>query len=234
MTTKETVNMKVVASWSGGKDSCFALYKALKEGYKASSLLTFMQSETTTNFHALNVKLLDAQAQAIGIPMFKRVTTPEAYEQQFKETLLQFKMQGAEGLVTGDIYEVAGHEERWLERVCKEVGLKPIRPLWMGDTKQIFQDFIDAGFEATVVRTKNAVVGEEWLGRQLNQQFLNDILKLDNVDPCGEGGEYHTVITDGPLFKNRISLVETKKSSSNGYGRLEIVRFGVVPKTKGA
>jgi uncharacterized protein (TIGR00290 family) len=234
MTTKETVNMKVVASWSGGKDSCFALYKAIKEGYKVLSLLTFMQSETTTNFHALNVKLLDAQAQAVGIPMFKRVTTPEAYEQQFKETLLQFKAQGAEGLVTGDIYEVAGHEERWLERVCKEVGLTPIRPLWMGDTKQIFQDFIGAGFEATVVRTKNAVLGEAWLGRQLNQQFLTDILKLDNVDPCGEGGEYHTVMTDGPIFKNRINLVETKKSSNNGYGRLEIVRFEAVPKVKGA
>ncbi len=234
MTTKETVSMKVVASWSGGKDGCFALYKAQKEGYKVISLLTFMQSETTTNFHGLNVKLLDAQAQAIGIPMAKRVTNPEAYEAQFKDTLRQFKVQGAEGLVTGDIYEVAMHEERWLERVCKEVGLKPMRPLWMGDTKQIFQDFINAGFEATVVRTKNAVLGEEWLGRELNQQFLTDILKLGNVDPCGEGGEYHTVVTDGPLFKNRINLVETKKMSRNGYGHLEIVRFEVTPKTKGA
>lgn len=233
MTTKENVKMKVVASWSGGKDGCFALYKALKESYEVVSLLTFMQSETTTNFHGLNVKLLDAQTQAIGIPMAKRVTKPETYEQQFKETLLQFKAQGVEGLVTGDIYEVAMHEERWLERVCKEVGLKPIRPLWMGDTRQIFQDYINAGFKATVVRTKNSVVGEAWLGRELNQQFLTDILKLGNVDPCGEGGEYHTVVTDGPIFKNRINLVETQKSSSNGYGHLEIVRFEVTSKTKG-
>ncbi|MGF3522040.1 MAG: diphthine--ammonia ligase [Candidatus Bathyarchaeia archaeon] len=226
--------MKIVASWSGGKDSCFALYKALNEKHHVMSLLTFMQSETTTNFHGLNAKLLDAQAQALGISLVKPVTTPETYERQFKDALHQFKIQGAEGLLTGDIYEVAGHEERWLERVCREVGLQPIRPLWMGDTKQLLQDFINAGFEATVVRTKNSVIGEEWLGRQLNQRFLHEILKLKNVDPCGEGGEYHTVVTDGPIFKNRIVITETKRRSNNGYGHLEIVNFTVTPKTKGA
>lgn len=225
--------MKIVASWSGGKDSCFALYKALNEKHDVMSLLTFMQSETTTNFHGLNAKLLDAQAQALGISLVKPVTTPETYERQFKDALHQFKIQGAEGLLTGDIYEVAGHEERWLERVCREVGLQPIRPLWMGDTRQLLQDFINAGFEATVVRTKNSVIGEEWLGRQLNQRFLHEILKLKNVDPCGEGGEYHTVVTDGPIFKNRILITETKRRSSNGYGHLEIVNFTVTPKTKG-
>ncbi|MCX8151081.1 MAG: diphthine--ammonia ligase [Candidatus Bathyarchaeota archaeon] len=226
--------MKIVASWSGGKDSCFALYKALKENYQVMSLLTFMCTETKTNFHGLNVKILDAQAQALGISLVKTLTKPETYEQQFKAVLHQFKVQGVEGLLTGDIYEVAGHEERWLERVCKEVGLQPIRPLWMGDTKQILQDFINAGFEATVVRTKNSVIGEAWLGRQLNQHFLQDILKLKNVDPCGEGGEYHTVVTDGPIFKNRLIITETKRQTSNGYGHLEIVNFTVTPKTKGA
>ena len=225
--------MKIVASWSGGKDSCFALYKALKENYQVMSLLTFMRTETTTNFHGLNVKLLDAQAQALGISLVKYVTKPETYEQQFKAALRKFKVQGAEGLLTGDIYEVAGHEERWLERICKEVDLQPIRPLWMGDTKQILQDFVNAGFEATIVRTNKSVIGEEWLGRQLNQNFLHEILKLKNVDPCGEGGEYHTVVTDGPIFKNRIIITETKRQYSNGYGHLEIVNFTVMPKAKG-
>jgi diphthine-ammonia ligase len=222
--------MKVVAAWSGGKDSAFALYKAIQEGHKVTSLLTFMHSETVSNFHGIKSELLDAQAQAIGIPLVKRITTPNKYEQQFKDALRQLKTQGAEGLVTGDIYEVPMHEEGWLERVCSEVGLKPIRPLWQHDTLQILKDFINAGFEATVVRTKGDILGEEWLGRQLNKQFLNNLLKLGTVDPCGERGEYHTFVTNGPNFKNSIKLLETRKMIQNSYGHLEILRFEVTPK----
>jgi len=222
--------MKVVASWSGGKDSCFAYYKALKTGLDVVGFVTFMESESRSNFHAILSEVLDVQAQSIGVPLVKRVTVPALYEQQFKEALLQFKAQGVEGLVTGDIYEVAMHEERWLERVCQEVGLVPVRPLWQGNTVQIFKDFISAGFKATVVRTKLSVLGEEWLVRELNEQFLEAIQKLKGVDPCGEGGEYHTVVTDGPIFRSRIKLVDTRKGSRGEFGRLDIVRFEVEEK----
>jgi uncharacterized protein (TIGR00290 family) len=222
--------MKVVAAWSGGKDSCFAYYKAAKSGLDVASLVTFMENDKQSNFHGIRSDLLDAQAQAISMPIVKFVTTPETYEKQFKEALLQFKKQGVLGLVTGDIYEVAGHEERWLERVCKETGYTPVRPLWQGDTKKIFEDFIAAGFKSVVVRTKMSLLGEEWLGRQLDEKFLDDILKVPGVDPCGEGGEYHTVVIDGPIFKTGINLTKTKKSSRGGFGRLDIARFEVKPK----
>jgi uncharacterized protein (TIGR00290 family) len=222
--------MKVVAAWSGGKDSCFAYYKAFKQGLRVASLLTFMENPSTSNFHSISVDLLDAQAKSIGVPLAKQVTHPQTYEKDFEKALLQFKENGVEGLVTGDIYEVAGHEERWLERVCDEIGLEPIRPLWQGDTKQIFQDFVAAGFKAIVVRTKLDILGEDWLGKELDSAFLKDILKLPKVDPCGEGGEYHTVVTDGPVFHECIKLLETKKSSVGGYGRLDICRFEVKPK----
>ena len=224
--------MKVVAAWSGGKDSCFAYYKAVKQGLDVVGLVTFMESESTSNFHGIRSDLLDAQANAIGVQLDKVVTTSGTYEQQFKDALLRFKAKGAEGLVTGDIYEVAGHEERWLERVCSEVDLTPIRPLWQGNTTQIFNDYISAGFKATVVRTKLSLLGKKWLGLQLDATFLNDITKLGNVDPCGEGGEYHTVVLDGPIFKKSIKLVETEKTSRGDFGRLEIIRFEVTDKTK--
>ncbi len=222
--------MKVVAAWSGGKDGCFAYYKSLNQGLDVISLVTFMQSETVSNFHGISAALLEAQARAINVPLAKRVTKPKSYEQQFKEAILEFKAKGAEGLVTGDIYEVAMHEKGWLERVCAEVGIKPIRPLWQGDTKQIFKDFIAAGFKATVVRTKLDVLGIEWLGRQLDGDFLKDILKLKNVDPCGEGGEYHTVVTDGPIFNKAIKLSQTEKTTRGEFGRLEILGYEVKPK----
>ena len=116
--------MKVVASWSGGKDSCYAYYLATQQGYEVVKILTMMMSKEKSNFHMIPVGILDAQSDAIGIPIVKQQATPITYEDDFKAALRKFKAEGAEGLVTGDIYEVAGHEEGWLGRVLKEVGLK--------------------------------------------------------------------------------------------------------------
>jgi len=225
--------MKVVASWSGGKDSCFAYYLAVRQGYEVVNLLTMMMSETKSNFHMIPAGILDAQSDAIGIPLIKQKATPQTYENDFKEALHRFKAEGVKGLVTGDIYEVAGHEEGWLNRVCREVGLRPVKPLWMRDTKQIYLDYLKTGFKATVVRTNLEKLGLEWLGRQLDKEFYDDILKLGNVDACGEGGEYHTVITDGPTFKKKIEILETEKHKlEGGFGYLEIKRFEVKPKAR--
>jgi len=225
--------MKVVASWSGGKDSCFAYYLAVRQGYEVVNLLTMMMSETKSNFHMIPAGILDAQSDAIGIPLIKQKATPQTYENDFKGALHRFKAEGVKGLVTGDIYEVAGHEEGWLNRVCREVGLRPVKPLWMRDTKQIYLDYLKTGFKATVVRTNLEKLGLEWLGRQLDKEFYDDILKLGNVDACGEGGEYHTVITDGPTFKKKIEILETEKHKlEGGFGYLEIKRFEVKPKAR--
>jgi diphthine-ammonia ligase len=220
--------MKVVASWSGGKDSAYASYLAKQQGHEIVCILTMMMSEEKSNFHMIRSDILDAQAEAMGIPLIKRKTSNETYERDFKAVLAELiKTKGAEGLVTGDIYEVAGHEEGWLNRVCREMGLKPVKPLWMGDTKQIYLDYLKAGFKATVVRT-NSKLGIEWLGRELNRQFYDDIMKLGNIDPCGEGGEYHTVITDGPNFKKKIEILETQKHKlDGGFGYLEVKAFAV-------
>ncbi len=222
--------MKVVASWSGGKDSAYALYLAKQEGHEILSLLTMMMSEEKSNFHMIPAGILDAQAKAMGVPLIKKKTSPETYESDFKATLRECKARGAEGLVTGDIYEVAGHEEGWLGRVLKEVGLTPIKPLWMGDTKLIFQHYLKSGYKATVVRT-NRDLSLDWLERVLDQKFFDDIQKLPGVDPCGEGGEYHTVITDGPGFSSKVELLEVeKKRLDNGFGYLDIKKYRVVPK----
>ena len=225
--------MKVVASWSGGKDSAYAQYLATQQGHQVINLLTMMMSETKSNFHMIPVGILDGQAEAIGIPLIKKTTSAATYEKDFKEVLKQCKAKGAEGLVTGDIYEVSGHEEGWLGRVCKEVGLTPVKPLWMGDTKKIYLDYLKTGFKAIVVRTKLDLLGVEWLGRALDRKFYDDTLKLGNVDACGEGGEYHTVVTDGPTFTKRIELLETEVHKlEGGFGYLEIKKFKVLLKSK--
>ena len=225
--------MKVVAAWSGGKDSAYAEYLATQRGLEVVNILTMMMSKEKSNFHMIPAEILDAQSDAIGIPIVKQQATPKTYEDDFKAALRRFKTDGAEGLVTGDIYEVAGHEQGWLGRVLKEVGLQPIKPLWMLDTKQIYLDYLKTGFKATVVRTNLGKLGVEWLGRVLDRKFYDDILKLGNVDPCGEGGEYHTVVTDGPTFKKKIEILETQRHKlDSGFGYLEIKKFEVKPKGK--
>jgi diphthine-ammonia ligase len=189
-----------------------------------------MSDPSKSNFHMIRSDMLDAQSQTIGVPIVKWTTTPDTYEQDFKKALLQMKAKGVEGIVTGDVYDVALHEAGWLDRVCKEVDLTPVKPLWHRDTQQILDEFISEGFKATVVRVKTDVLGMEWLGRQVNKQFFDDLLKLGTVDPCGERGEFHTFVTDGPLFKKRIEILESEKVKLNGHGRLVIKRFEVKPK----
>jgi diphthine-ammonia ligase len=225
--------MKVVCSWSGGKDSCYAYFLAKHEGHEVISLLTMMMSESKSNFHMIPSGILDAQAEALGVPLLRQKATPETYEADFKGALLKLKAKGAEALVTGDIYEVAGHEEGWLGRILKEVGLSAVKPLWFGDTKLIYQYYLKTGYKATVVRTDLKKLGVEWLGRTLDKKFYDDILKLGNVDPCGEGGEYHTVITDGPLMSKKVEILETAKHKlDGGFGYLEIKKFEVKPKAR--
>lgn len=223
--------MKVAVAWSGGKDSCLACYKAIKEGYNVNSLLIMMADASTSNFHLINSSLLDDQSDAIGIPIIKQITSPDMYEKNFRKALLELKNRGVEGLVTGDVFDVALHEEGWLDRICREVGLTPVRPLWHLDTKQILTEFINEGFKAIVVRVKNAILGLEWLGREINQKFFKDLLELGTIDPCGEHGEFHSFVIDGPIFKNRIEISESEKITINGYGWLKIKHYEI--KSKG-
>jgi diphthine-ammonia ligase len=223
--------MKIVAAWSGGKDSCFACYKALQEGHEVVNLLIMMSDPSISNFHMIRSDMLDAQSQATEIPIVKWTTTLDTYEQEFKKALLQMKAKGVEGIVTGDVFDVALHEAGWLDRICTEVGLIPVRPLWHRDTQQILEEFMNTGFKATVVRIVTNLLSMDWLGREINKKFLDDLLKLGTIDPCGEHGEFHTFVTDGPLFKKQqIEILESEKVKLNGNARLVIKRFEVKPK----
>ena len=220
-------NVNVAVAWSGGKDSCLACFKAIEESYAVSNLLIMMADDTTSNFHLINSDLLDAQSNAIGIPIIKQVTSPDMYENNFRNALFDLKNKGVEGLVTGDVFDVALHEEGWLDRICHEVDLIPIRPLWHLDTKKILTEFINEGFKAILVRVKNEVMGLDWLGREINQKFYKDLLNLGTIDPCGEHGEYHSFVIDGPIFRNRIEITDSEKTTINGYGRLKIKQYTI-------
>jgi uncharacterized protein (TIGR00290 family) len=159
-----------------------------------------------------------AQSQAIGIPINQREVTWGTYEEGFEAAVMELKQMGIEGAVFGDI-DVQEHRD-WVNRACNGVGITPMQPLWGLNPEQILTDFINAGFEAIVINVKADLFGEEWLERRVDGSFLEDLRKLQsehNIHICGEFGEYHTLVVDGPVFKNRIKILDGKRVLKEGY-----------------
>jgi uncharacterized protein (TIGR00290 family) len=215
-----------LASWSGGKDSCFAVYQALVQGYRVSRLVNFISQEyQRVRFHGTEKRMIQLQAQAIGIPVYQKETTPNGYEAEFKEAVRALLPEGIEGMVFGDIY-LDEHKE-WVERVCAELGIEAVEPLWGKSTESILTGFINAGFEAVVVGAQADKIGEEWLGRRVDRDFMN-YLKSNNVDLCGENGEYHTLVLNGPLFKRRLEIIESRTIRRERHWMLDTVKYRLV------
>jgi len=160
--------------------------------------------------------------------MIQRKVTWETYEKEFKSVIRELKQSGVEGAVFGDISNIAGHEG-WIDRVCSELDIKPIKPLWNSDPEQLLTDFIDEGFKAIIVMVKADLFGKEWLGRKIDEAFMIDLRKLEgkvDIHPCGELGEYHTFVYDGPLFEKSIRILESKKVfRDKKYWYLDITRY---------
>ena len=215
--------MSYISSWSGGKDSCFACYQALTQGYKISHLANFVSQEfKRVSFHGTEAELIQLQSQATGIPLLQKATTWDGYEQEFKEGVKSLLPQGIRGMVFGDIF-LQEHRD-WVERVCGELGIEAILPLWNKDTEKIFTDFIDAGFEAIIVSAKDELIDKDWIGQRVDRKFLA-YLKTKNIDPCGENGEYHTLVVNGPLFKRKIEIIESRTINRDNHWLLDTGKY---------
>ena len=217
------------ASWSGGKDSCLAYWKAISRGLKVSYLLNFVNRDSArTMSHGLDHKLIALQAQAMKLPIIQQRVTWETYEAGFKAALEELKLKGVAGLVTGDIH-LQDHKD-WIDRVCGEVGMEAVLPLWHMDTSQLLTDFIDAGFKAIVVSIKTEIFGKEWLGRQVDSKLAADIYQLGqrlNIDPSGEAGEFHTFVYDGPSFSKSIRIINSTPVLRDDRWFLDILEYSL-------
>ena len=223
---------QVFASWSGGKDCCLSCYRAIVSGLKVRYLAnTVTEDGKRSCSHGLSADAIQMQSQAMGIPLVQRRTTRDNYEAEFKSMLRTFKQEGVDGGVFGDI-DFNEHRQ-WIDRVCQEVDIIPHLPLWGESQDKILRDFIDLGFEAIVVATKADLLGEEWLGRRIDLDFikhLDELRETKDITPCGEAGEYHTLVIDGPLFQERIEILETNNVLREGHWFLELLRSALKPK----
>ena len=200
---------KVALSWSGGKDCCMALDRLVKEGHEVVCLLTTIPAETGRTFgHGEKAQRIREQADALGLPAEFIVTSYERYTLDFAEKLRVIRvLYGADAVAFGDLYD---EEHRaWGEGVARQAGLEALYPLWMDKGKQVKEAllrFVTSGYRAFVIRVKDGVLPEHWLGRELDRSFYEDILQTE-ADPMGENGEYHTFVTDGPLFRRSVPFV---------------------------
>ena len=210
-------NLAVASSWSGGKDSCLASYKAMRQGYRVKNLLNFISRESRRGcFHGIENKLMQMQADALGISLIQEETTADMqeYEKEFKMAIAKIKSSGIERIVFGDIY-LDEHKE-WVDRVCSEVGVQPLEPLWNQPAVDLAREFVRLGFKAIIVSAQADKFDQNFVGKEVNADLIDELVSR-GICPCGENGEFHTFVLDGPIFKNKIEILESEPVLKKGF-----------------
>jgi uncharacterized protein (TIGR00290 family) len=196
--------MSAVLSFSGGKDSCLALWRAIRQCHDVRTLLVmFDESGTRSRSHALPRALLERQTQAMGRDLMVRSASWKTYEEVFTAALVELRASGHHTAIFGDI-DLEDHR-KWEEKVCDAAQVKAYLPLWHSDRMELADEVLSAGFRAVVVCTDSRYLGDEFCGREYNARFIADL--PPGVDACGENGEFHTFVYDGPCFKHAVPFV---------------------------
>lgn len=166
------------------------------------------------------MSVLKAQADALGARLIMRTTSWDDYRETFLGALGEVRADGVELGVFGDI-DIEEHRE-WVSDTCSEAGIEAILPLWKNERETILEELIRTGYRATIVAVKEEALGQEYLGKELSWDTLAD-LRSEGIDLSGEAGEYHTVVTDGPVFARPVHLVKGGAASKDGYAFLEVM-----------
>jgi uncharacterized protein (TIGR00290 family) len=195
------VRPRAAVSWSGGKDSCAALTR-VRHLFDVVAMITMCDEEgARSRSHGLRPAVLAAQADRLGLAQVTGRCTWATYDQAFGSALARVAADGVTHVVFGDI--LFEEHRRWAEDICAPHGLTAVEPLWGEATDSLFHDWVSSGAEALIVTAREGLLDPSWLGRPLRAEMLGELRRL-GVDPCGERGEYHTVVTGAPLFTRPI------------------------------
>ncbi|UUC44848.1 diphthine--ammonia ligase [Flavobacterium cerinum] len=201
---------KTVFNWSSGKDSALALYELLQHNdFEIDCLLTSISKQyDRISMHGVRSRLLEQQTESIGIPLVKmeipEMPSMEVYENVMRETLTSLKAKGITHAAFGDIF--LEDLRKYREEKLAEMDLKAVFPLWKRDTSTLIQEFIGLGFKTIVTCVDARLLDKSFVGRIIDADFLREL--PENVDPCGENGEFHTFTFDGPLFKKPVAFTK--------------------------
>lgn len=217
--SKARVREDVLFCWSGGKDSAMALHALRADaGCRITALLTTITEEyDRISMHGVRRVLLERQAESLGLPLHLVPIPPQCsnaiYEARMKEALEQHFACGVRKIAFGDIFLADLREYR--EKNLAQVGMKALFPIWKRDTSELAREFVRQGFRAVTVCVDPRVLDASFAGRELDASFFADL--PPGVDPCGENGEFHTFVFDGPIFKTPISCGVGEKVARDGF-----------------
>jgi uncharacterized protein (TIGR00290 family) len=198
----------VLVSWSGGKDSAMALYEIIRsKNYQISALLTTATEDyDRISMHGVRRILLERQAAVLGFPLEKVLIPKNAsndeYESNMGQVLAKYKQAGISSVVFGDIF--LEDLRKYREDNLAKLDLQGIFPLWKKDTQELARSFIGLGFKAITTCVDTQTLGSQFVGRKIDEQFLSELPA--SADACGENGEYHSFVYDGPIFKEKIAF----------------------------
>ncbi len=206
--------MKAAVLFSGGKDSTMAAYKAMEDGWKVEYLLS-MHSENPHSymFHVPNIHLTKLLSQAMGVPLLQAKTPGEKEEEleDLLNALTDLKNRGVEAVFTGAIH--SEYQKSRIDKLCKEVGLESIAPLWHRDPLDYMQEVVDLGFEVIVTSVSAEGLDESWLGRIIDEDLLEELKSLHEkygLHMAFEGGEAETLVLNGPIFKKKLNILDSE------------------------
>ena len=197
------MNPLAFCSWSGGKDCALAVHRARRNDINVRFLLAMMdESGELSRSHAVPLDLLKEQASSLNCELVTRSASWQTYEAQFISAARELRTRGVTRAVFGDI-DLQAHRD-WEEKVCAGVGVEAVLPLWNENRRALAHEILDLGFQAKVVCVAQKWLDKSFCGRDFNRAFLEEL--PDDVDPCGENGEFHTFVFDGPEFQNPIPV----------------------------
>ena len=197
---------KVLLCWSGGKDSALTVAQIQRAGrYEIVALLTNITSDyDRVSMHGIPTSLLERQAESLGYPLEKVFIKAGAdnaeYEARMSELLLSYRSRGVRDVAFGDLFLQDVRQYR--EDNLAKINMRAVFPLWLKPTSQLAKDFVDAGFRAVITSVDSEKLDGKFAGRQFDEKFLADLPA--GVDPCGENGEFHSFVYDGPIFSRPI------------------------------
>lgn len=219
--------MRMLALFSGGKDSLYATYLAIKEGHEVVSLLS-LESERDDSymFHVPNISLTSFQAEALEIQLIKRTVRGEKEKEvlELHEIIGELiKKHEIEGIITGAIE--SNYQRERIQKIADHYGIYHYAPLWKINTLSYMEDLIKDGFKAVIVSVSALGLDESFLGAIINEEILDKLKMLNKkygVHLAGEGGEYETFVIDSPMFKKKLKIEKSKKKFENLNGILII------------
>ena len=215
--------MKVAALFTGGKDSMFAIYIAQQFGWDITHLITLHPEKSDSwMYHSLNIHLTEYLAEAIDIPLIKRKTNGEK-EKELEDLKNILHPLPIDGVISGAL--ASEYQRTRIEQICHQLHIRSFTPLWHKNQELLLRDQLKAGFEIIIVGVFAHGLDQSWLGASLNQESLNDFLQITrkySINAAGEGGEYETLVVNGPLFTKQLILDKTSKTWKRDSGALTV------------